>query len=174
MPGAMYPPCDFNLESPAHSVPSCCIAGLSSSPSGAWLGLLRGFATGLWKLGAKPLMGYIATVSLFLPTCPCQEADVDTARLCSVSLIRFQTHDQEELVCECGVGSSFHHFPCDLSAPLLLVSPLNTTADHFHVTLKMVFCSVPLGESVWPPWTLFCRTLGPNTHPCALASLRAI
>lgn len=45
--------------------------------------------------------------------------------------------------------ASFDHFPCDLSAPLPVVSPSNTMAITY-VMLKMVFCCVLWGETVWP------------------------
>lgn len=47
-------------------------------------------------------------------------------------------------------GSSFHHFPYDLSTPLLIVSPSDTTADHFYIILKMAFGSTHWTEVVRP------------------------
>ena len=176
MPGTMCPPCDFSLESPACSVPSFCIAGLSSSQFGAWLCPLRGFAMELWEPGGKPfdgLYGHPVSVSPYL-SMPGDRCWYSATLLCVP--IGFQTlacgygsqRDREKLARECGMGSSFRHFPCHLSAPLLLVSPLNTTADHFYVTMKVAFCSIPLCET----GHLELSSAAPlvlNTQPHALA-----
>lgn len=72
---------------------------------------------------------------------------------------------------KCGMGSSSHHFPYDLSAPLLIASPSDATADHFYVILKMAFGSTPWSEAVRPIFyymeclNIFYYILGPKHAP---------
>lgn len=158
MPGTMWPLFNFSLESSTCFALSFCIAGLSNSQFWAWLSLIRGFAMEQWEFGLRPVDGlnchsYSVSVFPYFGHTRRQMLIQRDFPLCS------QSDSKPSCACGKGVaarlrsqpnqGTSFHHFPCDLSAPLLIVPPSNRRADHFYVILKMVFCYTPWGETVW-------------------------
>ena len=195
MPGTTCPLFNFSPGSPTCFVPSLCISGFHTSLSGARVILAFGLAMEQQKFGGRPFEGLNPavsySVSLFLSTLsmPGERCWYCVALLCASSQIPSQTVSTEKrmllsspavnltrrnLACECGClwGHLATIFPYDLAAPLLVVSPSGTTADHFYILLKMVF-GVFLCVKLFAKFALF-STLSlvlytPLVHPHTLA-----